>query len=106
LRPKDRARDCAVAAGQGQGAPNPLGLLALVAAALLWAIYTIAFRSSGVAPVQAAALICTWSAILFLPVYLVLGLSHLSRASSSELGFQIVHHGVFMSCLAVVALRE
>jgi drug/metabolite transporter (DMT)-like permease len=63
------------AGAASDGAPNAIGLLALVGAALLWAIYTIVFRRSGLSPGQAAALICTWSAILFLPAYVLLGLS-------------------------------
>jgi hypothetical protein len=62
-----------------------LGLAVLVGAALLWVIYTIVFRRSSLSPVQAAALICTWSAILFLPVYALLGLSRLPRASLPDL---------------------
>jgi drug/metabolite transporter (DMT)-like permease len=99
---------CLIGAGAAsQGAPSPIGLMALVGAALLWAIYTIIFRRIGLSPVQAAALICAWSAILFLPFYVLLGLSRLSLASSSELGFQIVYQGVFMSwsCRRGVQLR-
>jgi drug/metabolite transporter (DMT)-like permease len=88
------------------GPPNAFGLAALVGAALLWAIYTIVFRRSGLSAVQAAALICTWSAILFLPAYAVLGLSRLPLASSSELAFEAVYQGVFMSRVAVVAFNR
>jgi drug/metabolite transporter (DMT)-like permease len=98
---------CLVGAGAASdGAPNAIGLVALVGAALLWAIYTIVFRRSGLSPVQAAALICTWSAILFLPAYVLLGLSRLPLVSPSELAVQTVYQGVFMSCLAVVAFNR
>ena len=70
------------AGAASDGSPNAIGLLALVGAALLWAIYTIVFRRSGLSPVQAAALTCTWSAILFLPAYVLLGLG---RRSSTPL---------------------
>jgi len=89
-----------------RGAPNLLGLAALLGAALLWAIYTIVFRGSGLSAMQAAALICTWSAILFLPVYAVFGLSRFALASPSELALQVVYQGVLMSCLAVVAFNR
>ena len=98
---------CLVGVGAAsEGAPNPLGLVVLVGAALLWATYTIVFRRSCLSPVQAAALIFTWSATLFLPAYVLLGLSRLPLASPSELGFQVVYQGVFMSCLAVVAFNR
>jgi drug/metabolite transporter (DMT)-like permease len=98
---------CLVGAGAAsRGAPNLLGLAALLGAALLWAIYTIVFRGSGLSAMQAAALICTWSAILFLPVYAVFGLSRLALASPSELALQAVYQGVLMSCLAVMAFNR
>ncbi len=58
------------------GPPSVAGVGALAAAAAMWAVYTLLFRRSGLAPIEAAALICFWSAVLFLPVY---GLGGLSR---------------------------
>ena len=98
---------CLIGAGAvSNGDPNPLGLAALLGAALLWAVYTIVFRRSGLSAMQAAALICTWSAILFLPIYLFFGLSRLELASPSELVFQVIYQGLFMSCLAAVAFNR
>lgn len=94
------------ASAASRGAPNLLGLAALLGAALLWAIYTIVFRRSFLSAMQAAALIATWSAILFLPVYAMFGLSRLTLASPSELALQVVYQGVLMSCLAVVAFNR
>lgn len=89
-----------------RGVPGLLGLAALLGAALLWAIYTVVFRRSGLSAMQAAALVCIWSAVLFLPVYVLLGLSRFALAPPSELAFQIVYQGVFMSCLAAVAFNR
>ena len=51
---------CLIGAGAVRnGVPNLLGLAALLGAALLWAIYTVVFRRSGLSAMQAAALICT-----------------------------------------------
>ena len=98
---------CLVEAGAADhGAPNPIGLLALLGASLLWAVYTIVFRRSGLSPMQAAALICTWSAVLFVPIYLLVGLSRLSLASPSELAFQVIYQGVLMSCVAAAAFNR
>lgn len=98
---------CLIGAGTSSGEGlNLLGLAALLGAALLWAIYTIVFRSSGLSAMQAAALICTWSAILFLPVYAVFGLSRLALASPSELALQVAYQGVLMSCVAAVAFNR
>ena len=87
-------------------APSIPGLAALLGAAFLWAIYTVVFRRSGLSAMQAAALVCIWSAVLFLPVYVVLGLSRFALASPSELALQVLYQGVLMSCLATVAFNR
>jgi drug/metabolite transporter (DMT)-like permease len=69
-------------------------------------IEELRFRRSGLSAMQAAALVCTWSAVLFLPVYVLLGLSRFALALPSELAFQVVYQGVFMSCLAAVAFNR
>lgn len=94
------------AASAAHGLPDPLGLGALVLAGALWAVYTLLFRRSGLTPLQAAALICLWSALLFLPVYLLLDLSRLALASPGELAFQGLYQGVLMSGVAIVAFNR
>jgi drug/metabolite transporter (DMT)-like permease len=98
---------CLVAAGAViRSPPNSAGIGALAAAAAMWAVYTLLFRRSGLAPIQAAALICVWSAALFLPVYLFLGLSRFSLASPGEIALQAVYQGVLMSGVAVVSFNR
>ncbi len=94
------------AASAAHGLPDPLGLAALVLAGALWAVYTLLFRRSGLTPLQAAALICLWSTLLFLPAYLLLGLSRLSLASPVELAVQGLYQGVLMSGVAIVAFNR
>lgn len=88
------------------GPPSLMGLGALAAAAAMWALYTLLFRRSGLTPLQAAALICIWSAVLFLPVYLLLGLSRFRFASPGEIALQAVYQGVLMSGVAVVTFNR
>ena len=64
-----------VAGAAIHGLPNPAGLGALALAAAMWAAYTLVFRRSALSPIQSAALICIWSAVFFLPAYVLLGLS-------------------------------
>jgi drug/metabolite transporter (DMT)-like permease len=98
---------CMVAGGASvHGSVNPMGLAALMTAAAMWAVYTLLFRRSALTPVQAAALICFWSAVLFLPVYILGGLSRLALASPSELGLQAVYQGVLMSGIAIVSFNR
>ncbi len=88
------------------GPPNLAGLSALVAAAAMWAIYTLLFRKSGLTPIESAALICFWSAVLFLPVYVFLGLSRFSHASAAEITEQAVYQGVLMSGVAIFTFNR
>lgn len=98
---------CLVGAGAlAHGRPNPLGLAALVAAAAMWAVYTLLFRRSGLSGLQAAALICIWSGGLYLPAYLGLGLSHFGRASGGEIALQTIYQGVLMSGVALIAFNR
>lgn len=87
-------------------ATEAAGIVALVAAAAMWAVYTLLFRRSALTPVQAAALICLWSAALFLPVYVLGGLSRLALASPGEIGLQVVYQGVLMSGVAIVSFNR
>lgn len=98
---------CMVAGGvAAHGSMNPMGLVALMTAAAMWAVYTLLFRRSALTPVQAAALICFWSAVIFLPVYLFGGLSRLALASPIEIGVQAFYQGVLMSGVAIVAFNR
>jgi drug/metabolite transporter (DMT)-like permease len=58
------------------------GAAALVTAAVLWAVYTLRLPRPGVTSLQATALICFWSAILYPPLYLGLSLSSLIERPS------------------------
>ena len=46
------------------------GHVMFLTAALMWAVYTLAFRSAGIGPWHAAAVINFWSIVGFAPVYL------------------------------------
>jgi drug/metabolite transporter (DMT)-like permease len=88
------------------GRPSLGGIASLILAAAMWGIYTLRFRRSGLTPLQAAALVCFWSALFYLPPYLLFGLSHLGNASLQELTFQVVYQGFLMSVVAVVAFNR
>ncbi|MAM73180.1 MAG: EamA family transporter [Tistrella sp.] len=88
------------------GLPDPGGILALLGAAALWAVYTLRFRGSLITPIQSAALICFWSALLFLPVYFATNLSNLGSASTGEVVVQGLYQGVLMSAVAVITFNR
>jgi drug/metabolite transporter (DMT)-like permease len=95
-----------VACSSLTGRPDALGLLCLTVAAAMWAAYTLRLRGSGLSPLQATALICFWSAVVYVPVYAASGLSHLAGASAAELLFQSVYQGLLMSVVAVFAFNR
>jgi len=88
------------------GAPDLGGLAWLALGSAMWAGYTIRFKQSALTPMQAAALICFWSALLFLPVYALTGLSHLDRAALGEVLFQAGYQGVLMSVVALFSFNH
>jgi drug/metabolite transporter (DMT)-like permease len=91
---------------RAEGGLNVGGAAALVAAAVMWALYTLQLRRTGLTSLQAAALICFWSAILYLPLYFGIGLSNLIHASGGELLFQSIYQGVMMSVVAIFAFNR
>jgi drug/metabolite transporter (DMT)-like permease len=95
-----------LAGAASHGAPSVAGLGALAAAAAMWAVYTLMFRRSRLTPIESAALICFWSALLFLPAFVLLDLSRLGRASASELVLQAVYQGALMSVVAVITFNR
>ncbi len=88
------------------GTAGPAGLACLVLAAAGWAAYTVRLGRSGLDPLQAAAMVCLWSALLYLPPYVLSGVSHLPDASLNELAFQGFYQGALMSGLAIYAFNR
>jgi drug/metabolite transporter (DMT)-like permease len=91
---------------QAGGRPSLIGITSLIFGAAMWATYTLSFRRSGLTPLQAAAMICFWSAIFYLPIYLLSGLSRLGDASLQEIVFQTIYQGCLMSVVAVITFNR
>lgn len=73
----------------------------LPAGATLWAIYTHAFRRSGLSAFEGGALICVWSTILNLAFVPFFG-THLLSAPFSETGLQILTQGILSGLVATL----
>ena len=80
-----------------------IGDLCFLGAAFTWAIFTIALRAWRVDPVQATAMVVIPSALLFLPVYLLLPGQRLWTAPPGEIAFQAVYQGLFATILSMLA---
>jgi drug/metabolite transporter (DMT)-like permease len=74
----------------------------LPAGAVLWASYTHAFRRSGLTALQASALIAIWSFLIIGVLALIFGTS-LSKASTADIGLQVLSQGVLSGLVAMLA---
>ncbi len=88
------------------GGFHPAGLACLLTAAALWAVYTMRFPMSGLTPIQAGAMVCVWSAIIYTPIFFLSGISRLGTASLQEVFLQLIYQGGLMSVVAVIALNR
>lgn len=85
----------------GAGATGP-GHLLVLTGALLWAIYTIAFRRSGLSAVEGAAVIAAWSTILVLPFGVLPLIEALAHGRGGEVAVQALVQGGLSGVVAVV----
>ncbi|OCP00826.1 MULTISPECIES: DMT family transporter [unclassified Ensifer] len=79
-----------------------IGYALLPAAATLWAIYTHAFRRSGLSPLQGSALIAVWSFLIHLGLAACFG-STLASVPVEEIALQITSQGILSGLVAMVA---
>lgn len=70
--------------------------------ATLWAIYTHAFKHSGLNAFEGGALICVWSTIINLGLLPFVG-TGLFQAPMSEIGLQVLTQGVLSGLIATLA---
>lgn len=78
------------------------GDVLFILAAMVWAVYTLAFRGSGLSPWQGAAVINAWSSLLLLPVLLVFGAPRLLTAPWADVAWQALGQGVAAGLLGLV----
>ncbi len=82
------------------------GHLLFLSAALLWAVYTVAYRKSGLDPWHMAAVICFWSSLMVMPAWVASGPSDFATAPLADILLQAGVQGVLAGVigLAVFAL--
>jgi drug/metabolite transporter (DMT)-like permease len=78
------------------------GDLLFLLAALLWSVYTLAFRASGLTPWQGAAVVNLGSALLLLPVLALVGAPRLLSAPWTDVAWQALGQGVMAGLLGLV----
>lgn len=79
-----------------------VGYLLLPGAGILWAVYTHAFRRSGLSAIEGSALIASWSFVIHLLLALFFG-STLSTVPAHEIGLQVMSQGILSGLVATLA---
>jgi drug/metabolite transporter (DMT)-like permease len=79
------------------------GDLLFLAAGVLWSAYSLSFRLTRLTPWQAAAFVNGCSAVLLVPVLLVVGVPRLLTAPLDDVVLQAVGQGVVAGVLGLVA---
>lgn len=114
LRPQIRHALVPIAAGvaclalhslNGLGESWP-GDLMLLAASLLWAVYTVLVRRWGFSPVETTMGVTLLSAALFLPVYVFLLPKGIGHAPMSAIITQAFYQGVIVAIVAMVLYMQ
>lgn len=78
------------------------GDLLFLAAAMLWAMHSLAFAQCGLTPWQGAAFVNGWSALLLLPVLAFYGAPRLLTAPWADVALQATAQGVVAGLLGLV----
>jgi len=78
------------------------GHLLFLSGALMWAIYTLAFRRSGLTALQGAALVSLWSTILLLPLGLPSLIGAVRAGLIGDLLVQTVVQGLLSGVISVI----
>ena len=85
-----------------QGAQTWLGDVLFLLASLVWAIYGLAFRSSGLTSWEAVAVVSAWSAIIVVSLGFATGFGSLPSAPVADLLTQVIVQGVLAGLLGTV----
>ncbi len=91
-----------LAHGGGDALPGHMAFLACAAA---WGVATVRMRRSGMSALDATALTCVLS-LLYVPPYLLSGVSRLAAAPWGELALQAVYQGVLASAVGLLAFNR
>lgn len=87
-----------------------VGDMLFIGAGILWAVYTVAFRKSGLTPWHGAALVCFWSSIAVVPIWYFSDETRILAAPLTDLLTQMVAQGLLAGVLGLyvygVAIRH
>ena len=79
-----------------------LGDALFLTAGMIWALYTVAFRRSGLDPWHGAAIVCGWSGVAVLPLWLASDGTGLASAPAIDVLVQFVVQGLLAGLFGMV----
>ena len=86
------------------GGPQVLiGDALFISAGAFWAVYTVAYRKSGLGPWHGAALICFWSSVLVVPIWLASPNAALLEAPLPDIVLQVAVQGILAGIIGLAA---
>ena len=91
------------------GAPKPgeaLGHLLFIVGGAMWAVYIVTAKKWKIDPLHAAAAVCVYSALFYLPLYFWLTPSHIGLATWKASLTQAVFQGILNSVFALVMFNR
>lgn len=91
---------------QETGVPLGMGDALFFISAILWGIFTVLLRKYQLSAWQAMCSVAIWSALIYLPIYLVFLPKNLSTPEPQHLLFQTIFHGVFVVIIATLTYVE
>ena len=78
------------------------GRLLLPCGAFLWAVYTLAYRATGLPPLVGAGVICFWSTLMVIPFVVATGLEPLLSQPTGAVIAQVVIQGLLSGLVSLV----
>ena len=79
-----------------------VGNILFLLGAALWAIYSVLFRQSGIAPLHGLVIGLFWGSIVFVPILLIFGDVSFQHANLSNIFLMIVLHSFIVGILAML----
>lgn len=74
--------------------------------AIWWGIFTVLLKQWKLSAWHSMAGVAIWSAIIYIPIYLLFLPKHLDQASFSHLAIQTIFHGIFVVIIATLSYVE
>ena len=91
---------------QATGVAFSMGDLLFFISAIWWGIFTVLLKQWKISAWHAMAGVAIWSAIIYVPIYLLFVPKHLTDVSMPHLLLQTIFHGVFVVIIATLTYVE